>query len=131
MQYRKKEVITAVSILVAALAIIFYVIPNYIDMEEEYELASLSPAFFPNLAAWVIAALAGWLYLLYGKQKKRIFSWTGGRRYPGADGHHDGGLNFANDICASAAADRQCRIHQDSGRRLAQAGSDLYRPGPY
>ena len=61
MQYRKREVITAVSILVAALAIIFYVIPNYIDMEEEFELASLSPAFFPNLAAWIIAALAGLL----------------------------------------------------------------------
>lgn len=61
MQYRKREVITAVSILVATLAIIFYVIPNHIDLEEEFELASLSPAFFPNLAAWIIAALAGLL----------------------------------------------------------------------
>ena len=61
MQYRKREVITAVSILIAALAIIFYVIPNYIDLEEEFEMASLSPAFFPMLATWIIAALAGLL----------------------------------------------------------------------
>ena len=59
--YRKRELLTALSILVAALAIIFYVIPNFIDMEEEFELASLSPAFFPNLAAWIIAGLAGLL----------------------------------------------------------------------
>ena len=61
MHYRKRELITAVSILVAALTIIFYVIPNYIDLEEEFEMASLSPAFFPMLATWIIAALAGLL----------------------------------------------------------------------
>lgn len=61
MQYRKRELLTALTKLLAALAIIFYVIPNYIDMEEEFELASLSPSFFPNLAAWIIAALAGLL----------------------------------------------------------------------
>jgi len=60
-QHRKREVITAVSILLATLAIIFYVIPNYIDLEEEFEIASLSPAFFPTLAAWIIVALAGML----------------------------------------------------------------------
>ncbi len=58
MQDRKREIITAVSILVTSLAIIFYVIPNYIDMEEKFEVASLSPAFFPDLATWLIAALA-------------------------------------------------------------------------
>ena len=58
MQYRVRELITAISILVATLVIIFYVIPNNIDLEQEYDLASLSPAFFPNLAAWIIVALA-------------------------------------------------------------------------
>jgi hypothetical protein len=57
-QHRTRELITAISILVATLVIIFYVIPNHIDLEQEFELASLSPAFFPNLAAWIIAALA-------------------------------------------------------------------------
>jgi hypothetical protein len=57
-QYWIKELITAISILVATLAVIFYVIPSNIDLEQEFELASLSPAFFPNLAAWIIAALA-------------------------------------------------------------------------
>ena len=52
-QFRKREILTAVSILVAALAIIFYVIPNFIDMEEEFELASLSPAF--TLSPWLTA----------------------------------------------------------------------------
>ena len=47
--------------MIARAAIIFYVIPNYIDLEEEFELASLSPAFFPLLATWIIAALAGLL----------------------------------------------------------------------
>ena len=58
MQHWIRELITAISILVATLATIFYVIPNHIDLEQEFELASLSPAFFPNLAAWIIAALA-------------------------------------------------------------------------
>ena len=58
MHYWKRELITAISVLVASLAIIFYVIPNNIDLDQEFELASLSPAFFPNLAAWIIAALA-------------------------------------------------------------------------
>jgi hypothetical protein len=56
--YWIRELITAISVLVASLAIIFHVIPNNIDLEQEFELASLSPAFFPNLAAWIIAALA-------------------------------------------------------------------------
>jgi len=70
-QHRKREVITAVSILVATLAIIFYVIPNYIDLEEEFEVASLSPAFFPALAAWIIAALAGLLAISALMQQKK------------------------------------------------------------
>ena len=75
MQHRKRELITAVSIMAATLAIIFYVIPNYIDMEEEFELTSLSPAFFPGLAAWIIAALAGLLAIsVLWQPKKRTVS---------------------------------------------------------
>jgi hypothetical protein len=70
-QHWVRELITAISILVATLVIIFYVIPNNIDLEPEYDLASLSPAFFPNLATWIIAALAGLhiVNLLFQKKK--------------------------------------------------------------
>lgn len=73
MQHRIRELITAISILAATLVTIFYVIPNHIDLEQEYDLASLSPAFFPNLAAWIIAALAG-LHIIntYLQKKKAV-----------------------------------------------------------
>ena len=63
MGHIKREIITALSVLASALLVIFYLIPNYIELEEEFELASLSPAFFPLIAAWIIAGLAG-LYLI-------------------------------------------------------------------
>ena len=81
MQYGKKDLITAVSILAAALAIIFYVIPNFIDMEEEFELASLSPAFFPGLASWVIAALAGVLVISALLQKNKSVTDEGNEEW--------------------------------------------------
>ena len=46
------------SVLLGALLVRFYIIPNYIEITEEYDLASLSPSFFPILATWVIAGLA-------------------------------------------------------------------------
>ena len=81
MQHRKRDLITAVSILAAALAIIFYVIPNFIDMEEEFELASLSPAFFPGLASWVIAALAGVLVISALLQKNKSVTDEGNEEW--------------------------------------------------
>ena len=71
MEYRKRERITALSILVGALLVQFFVLPNYIDHTEEYDLASLSPDFFPSLAVWLIIGLAGiyLFYTLYGKKK--------------------------------------------------------------
>ena len=81
MKYRNREVITAVSILIAALAIIFYVIPNYIDLEEEFELASLSPAFFPLLATWIIAALAGLLAISALWQPKKTATDDGDEKW--------------------------------------------------
>jgi hypothetical protein len=80
-QHGKRDLITAVSILAAALAIIFYVIPNFIDMEEEFELASLSPAFFPGLASWVIAALAGVLVISALLQKNKSVTDEGNQEW--------------------------------------------------
>ena len=62
MTYRTRESISAMAVLAGSLLVIFYGIPNFIEMDQEYDLASLSPAFFPRLAAWIIAALAA-LYL--------------------------------------------------------------------
>lgn len=47
-----------------ALLIRFYLIPNYIELSQEYAFSSLSPAFFPILAIWFIAGLAV-LYLIH------------------------------------------------------------------
>ena len=63
MKYSKREKITALSIFVGALIVIYSIIPNYIELEEEFEFVSLSPAFFPTVAAWIIAGLAA-LHLL-------------------------------------------------------------------
>jgi hypothetical protein len=64
------EKISALSILVGALVVIFYIIPNFIVLEEEFAFISLSPAFFPTLAAWIIAGLAaGRFVLIFIKEK--------------------------------------------------------------
>ena len=47
-----------------SLIVLFLLIPTQIEMEAEYDLASLSPAFFPRLAAGVILGLS-LLLLLY------------------------------------------------------------------
>lgn len=59
----KREIIIDVTVLIGALIVLFYVIPTYIDLEQEYDLASLSPAFFPKIATWLIAGLTA-LHLL-------------------------------------------------------------------
>ena len=50
--------VVAFSILAFSLFTIFYLIPCQIELAEEYELKSLSPAFFPELAAWIITGLS-------------------------------------------------------------------------
>ena len=63
MDAAKREIITDVAVLIGALVVLFYLIPTYIDLEQEYDLASLSPAFFPKIATWLIAGLTS-LHLL-------------------------------------------------------------------
>ena len=60
----KREIITDISILICALLVLFYIIPTRIELEQEYDLASLSPAFFPIIATWLIAGLT-LLHLLF------------------------------------------------------------------
>jgi len=57
MKLRNKDIVTSVCIIIGALAVQFFILPNFIEMEESYDLASLSPAFFPKLATWIVAAL--------------------------------------------------------------------------
>jgi putative tricarboxylic transport membrane protein len=63
MDNTKREIITDVTVLIGALLVLFYVIPTTIDLEQEYGFASLSPAFFPTIATWLIAGLTS-LHLL-------------------------------------------------------------------
>jgi hypothetical protein len=53
-----REWFIAVGILFFSLFTIFYLIPAQIEVTEEYELRSLSPAFFPEVAASIIAGLS-------------------------------------------------------------------------
>jgi hypothetical protein len=64
MDAAKREINTDVAVLIGALVVLFYLIPTYIDLEQEYDLASLSPAFFPKIATWLIAGLTS-LHLLF------------------------------------------------------------------
>ena len=63
MEYTKRERLSAISIILCGLAVQFFVLPNFIDTTEEYELVSLSPSFFPSLTVWLITGLGG-LYLI-------------------------------------------------------------------
>lgn len=46
-------------------------IPHHIELEQEFELASLSPAFFPRLAAWIIAGLSVLQLAIIATQRKK------------------------------------------------------------
>jgi hypothetical protein len=70
-QYQTRELITALSTLAGALFVIVYVIPYHIELEQEFELASLSPAFFPRLAAWIIAGLSALQLAIIVTQRKK------------------------------------------------------------
>ena len=58
MKRELREWVVAFAILAFGLFTIFYLIPCQIELAEEYELKSLSPAFFPELAAWIITGLS-------------------------------------------------------------------------
>jgi putative tricarboxylic transport membrane protein len=60
----KKERLTAIFILIAVMLILLYIIPNYIETSGEYEIAGLSPAFFPVIAAIFIGLLSCLLLIL-------------------------------------------------------------------
>ena len=65
--------------MAGALLVIFYIIPNFIVLEEEFAFISLSPAFFPTLAAWIIAGLAaGQFVLILVKEKSSPVKRAGG-----------------------------------------------------
>jgi len=53
-----REWVIAFAVLAFGLFTIFYLIPAQIEITEEYELKSLSPAFFPRVATWIITGLS-------------------------------------------------------------------------
>lgn len=58
MTYLFRDWIIALMILLFGVFTIFFLIPNQIEVTEDYELKSLSPAFFPQLTAWIITGLS-------------------------------------------------------------------------
>jgi putative tricarboxylic transport membrane protein len=58
MSENKKEWIIALIPMGFSLLTIFYLIPTQIELTEEYVRRSLSPAFYPELSAWIIALLS-------------------------------------------------------------------------
>ena len=53
-----RDWIIALMILLFGVFTIFFLIPIQIEVTEEYELKSLSPAFFPQVTAWIITGLS-------------------------------------------------------------------------
>jgi hypothetical protein len=53
-----REWIIAFVILLFGVFTIYFLIPTQIEVTEEYELKSLSPAFFPLVAAWIVTGLS-------------------------------------------------------------------------
>jgi len=53
-----RELVIAAAVLVFALVVQFILIPTQIEQSVEYDLASLSPAFFPELAILIIGGLS-------------------------------------------------------------------------
>jgi hypothetical protein len=58
-----RELIVAGVVLLFSLVVLFVVIPSQIEQAVAYDLASLSPAFFPKLAVFIIAGLSVLLIL--------------------------------------------------------------------
>ena len=58
-----RELIIAGAVLIFSLIVQFVLIPSQIEQAAEYDLASLSPAFFPELATLFIGGLAVLLLL--------------------------------------------------------------------
>jgi len=71
-----REWIIAAAIFAFSLFTILYLIPSQIEVTEEYELKSLSPDFFPEVSAYLIAALSILLMIrlfrIPGGQKEKI-----------------------------------------------------------
>ena len=64
LQPLQKERILATFILFLVLVVFFYLIPNYVEVSEEYEVTGLSPAFFPVIATIFIGLLSCFLLTL-------------------------------------------------------------------
>ena len=71
----KKERIVAISILVAVLVLLLFIIPTYVETAGQYEITGLSPAFFPNIAVIFIGVLAAiFLLLTFIKRWAHLFN---------------------------------------------------------
>jgi hypothetical protein len=66
-----REWIIAIAIFTFSLFTILYLIPSQIEVTEEYDLKSLSPVFFPEVSAYLIALLSILLMVSLFRSGKR------------------------------------------------------------
>jgi hypothetical protein len=64
-----RECVVGLVLLVFSLLTLFYFIPTQIELTEEYAMRSLSPSFYPELSAWIIAFL-GMLLIVRSFRKR-------------------------------------------------------------
>ena len=77
-----RELIIAAAVLAWSLIIQFVLIPSQVEQAAEYDLASLSPAFFPKLANLFIGGLA---FLLLLGHLRHVVTGFGTGRFMAAD----------------------------------------------
>jgi uncharacterized membrane protein YozB (DUF420 family) len=70
MREKTKEITISASIMLLGLVTLFYLIPAQVDVSEDFEVKSLSPAFFPELAAILIVLLSGILIVTWFVHRK-------------------------------------------------------------
>lgn len=72
MEHHLKERLTALAIFIGTLLVYFFVVPNFIETTEQYEMAGLSPSFFPKIALFCIGGLAAIYFALTFTKKHRL-----------------------------------------------------------
>jgi hypothetical protein len=66
-----QELVVAGCLLVGTLVVLFILIPTQIEQAAQYDLASLSPAFFPELAALIILGLTVVLIITHANRARK------------------------------------------------------------
>jgi hypothetical protein len=72
MNKNRQDIMLAIAVMIFGLIILFFLIPTQVEMAEEYDVKSLSPAFFPELAAGLLVFLSVLLLFSQLLNRKRL-----------------------------------------------------------